>query len=90
MMHTVGTIFMQQGILLGHVLCEIVLERFSTHPYHFLGQDSPPPSQGKNPECQWRLGLSFEWLFERYFDFSRLALHSRKPGLSLRIPLRLI
>ena len=38
-------IFMQQGILLGHFLCDRVqgVERFAAHPRHFPNQVPPPP-----------------------------------------------
>ena len=40
-----GKIFMRQGILLGHFLCDRVqgVERFAAHPGHFPSQVPPPP-----------------------------------------------
>ena len=39
-----GKIFMRQGILLGHFLCDRVqgVERFAAHPRHFPSQVPPP------------------------------------------------
>ena len=41
-----GKIFMRQGILLGHFLCDRVqgVESFATHPRHFPSHTPPPGS----------------------------------------------
>ena len=44
MMYAFGKIFIRQGILLGHFLCDRVqsVEKFATHPRHFPSQVPPP------------------------------------------------
>ena len=44
-----GKIFMRQGMLLGHFLCDRVqgVESFATHPRHFPSQ-VPPPGMGNS------------------------------------------
>ena len=44
-MYTFDKIFMRQGMLLGYFVCDRILgvERFATHPRHFLSQITPPP-----------------------------------------------
>ena len=50
-----GKIFMRQGILLGHVLCDRVqgVERFATHPRHSPSQ-IPPPRDATGQEIMLR------------------------------------
>ena len=58
-----GKIFMRQGILLGHFLCDRVqgVESFATHPRHFPSQ-VPSPRLQKQPFLCSTAFVKIKWI----------------------------
>ena len=73
-----GKIFMRQGMLLGHFLCDRVqgAERFATHPRHFPSQ---VPPGGSVPSRFYMVGVKN---IQTHMDF--IDLYSNLTGFKMR------